>query len=280
MNYSAAYYRLIEAARHQSLQGYVERHHIFPRALGGTNDPSNLIDLTPKQHFIAHRLLAKMYGGPMWAALAYMSRSGTKSAKGVCVTSRTYDYIKQQDAAWRSVRYSEVNHFRGKKHTEETRQKMRGPRSSVAGKNHPRFGKSLPMTNAIISAVNSYNPKAVVVDLTVRNRIDDMIVNKPKSLRRMLEQYRRSASMTAAMATRDITGSANPNFGNGAAISGEKNPMYGREHADSTKAKIGEKAKRRTICPHCGKDGNIANMARWHFDNCRDARNQALAASV
>ena len=28
--------------------------------------------------------------------------------------------------------------------------------------------------------------------------------------------------------------------------------------------------RRRTICPHCGKEGSVgATMQRWHFDNCR-----------
>ena len=22
-------------------------------------------------------------------------------------------------------------------------------------------------------------------------------------------------------------------------------------------------------CPHCGKSGNVGNMKRWHFDNCK-----------
>ena len=39
--------------------GIFETHHIIPRCLGGSNDPSNLIDLTPREHFIAHSLLAQ-----------------------------------------------------------------------------------------------------------------------------------------------------------------------------------------------------------------------------
>jgi hypothetical protein len=25
-------------------------------------------------------------------------------------------------------------------------------------------------------------------------------------------------------------------------------------------------------CPHCGKTGNVGNMKRWHYDNCRSKR--------
>ena len=38
---------------------YKERHHIIPRCTGGLDEEDNLIDLTAKEHFIAHMLLAK-----------------------------------------------------------------------------------------------------------------------------------------------------------------------------------------------------------------------------
>lgn len=27
-------------------------------------------------------------------------------------------------------------------------------------------------------------------------------------------------------------------------------------------------------CPHCGNDGGIKNMHRWHFDNCKTLKNK------
>ena len=42
---------------------YCERHHIIPRSLGGTNKTSNITRLTPRQHYIAHRLLTKFTVG-------------------------------------------------------------------------------------------------------------------------------------------------------------------------------------------------------------------------
>ena len=38
-----------------------ERHHIKPRCVGGTDDIFNLVDLTPREHYIAHKLLAEEY---------------------------------------------------------------------------------------------------------------------------------------------------------------------------------------------------------------------------
>jgi len=38
------------------------KHHIIPRHMGGTNDPENLISLTPEEHAEAHRILYENYG--------------------------------------------------------------------------------------------------------------------------------------------------------------------------------------------------------------------------
>jgi hypothetical protein len=37
-------------------------HHIIPEYMGGTNDPSNLIELTVEEHAEAHRLLYEQHG--------------------------------------------------------------------------------------------------------------------------------------------------------------------------------------------------------------------------
>lgn len=38
------------------------KHHIIPKHAGGTDDPSNLIELTVEEHAEAHRLLWEQYG--------------------------------------------------------------------------------------------------------------------------------------------------------------------------------------------------------------------------
>jgi len=55
------------------LVGYSERHHITPKSLGGTDNADNLIRLTPEDHYFAHLLLAKVYGGSQWGALHCMA---------------------------------------------------------------------------------------------------------------------------------------------------------------------------------------------------------------
>lgn len=61
--YSKWYWKLIESARTTQRSGYVEKHHIIPRSLGGSNEEGNLVKLTAREHFVAHLLLTKMTFG-------------------------------------------------------------------------------------------------------------------------------------------------------------------------------------------------------------------------
>jgi hypothetical protein len=64
VDYQKHYNRLIEKAQQRTLtEEYVESHHIIPKCIGGSNLKSNLVDLTPEEHFVAHQLLVKIYPG-------------------------------------------------------------------------------------------------------------------------------------------------------------------------------------------------------------------------
>lgn len=52
MNYTKIYNLIIEKRKVVIPTGYVEEHHIIPRSLGGSDDKSNLVKLTAKEHFI------------------------------------------------------------------------------------------------------------------------------------------------------------------------------------------------------------------------------------
>lgn len=61
MDYQKIYQQLINRAKARTIVGYTETHHIVPRCMGGTDEQSNLVDLTPEEHYIAHQLLIKMH---------------------------------------------------------------------------------------------------------------------------------------------------------------------------------------------------------------------------
>lgn len=52
---------------------------------------------------------------------------------------------------------------------------------------------------------------------------------------------------------------------------GENNAMYGTAHSAASKQKISDtlKSKPRVTCPHCSTEGDVGNMKRWHFNNCK-----------
>jgi hypothetical protein len=61
MNYKKIYDQLINRGKTRSLKEYFETHHIIPRCMGGTDDQTNLVKLTPEEHYLAHQLLVKIY---------------------------------------------------------------------------------------------------------------------------------------------------------------------------------------------------------------------------
>ena len=95
MNYQAIYNSLIERGKNRTLEGYCEKHHIIPRCMGGNDNSENLVKLTAREHFIAHRLLTKIYPNVGKLKFAAFMMSYAKSAKrNFKISSRTYEYLK------------------------------------------------------------------------------------------------------------------------------------------------------------------------------------------
>lgn len=62
MDYEKNYYDYINYVKSIDRKlDYSEIHHIIPRCLGGSDDKSNLVVLTAREHFLAHYLLTKIY---------------------------------------------------------------------------------------------------------------------------------------------------------------------------------------------------------------------------
>ncbi len=100
MNYQRIYDDLIKRAKKRPRpEGYVECHHIMPTSLGGTDDRSNLVYLTAREHFIAHKLLIKITTGnsrrKMVNAFAYMAfTKDNRFHKRQC-SSRDYELARR-----------------------------------------------------------------------------------------------------------------------------------------------------------------------------------------
>lgn len=99
--YTRIYFSIIENAKNRKLEGYSEKHHIVPRSIGGTNDRTNLVNLTAREHFICHLLLPHMVENSNAKAKLYhamgLMRFGNKSQNRI-YTSSQYDIARKYHA--------------------------------------------------------------------------------------------------------------------------------------------------------------------------------------
>lgn len=80
---------------------YTETHHIQPLSLGGSDSKENLVELSAREHFIAHKLLFRIYRGTnneshMAYAFWQMCYCGKDKAYKINKTSRTFALEKEQ----------------------------------------------------------------------------------------------------------------------------------------------------------------------------------------
>jgi len=149
MNYEKIYQQLIDRAITRTLNGYKERHHIVPKCIGGDNSKLNLVDLTPREHFIAHKLLCEIYPNTdklqyaLWM-MANKPQSGNQQ-RLYTITNREYDRIKLLISKTR----------KSFTHSEETKKKI-----SQSGKGKIPWNKGLSQsddTRQKISIANKGN---------------------------------------------------------------------------------------------------------------------------
>ena len=58
--YTKWYFSIVKSRKEMNRQCFTEKHHIIPKCLGGKNNVSNIVKLTPREHFICHKLLYRM----------------------------------------------------------------------------------------------------------------------------------------------------------------------------------------------------------------------------
>ena len=115
--YKKWYDNIIENARKKPHTGYVEKHHIIPRCMGGTNDKENLVRLTAREHFVCHWLLTKcventFYKKKMLNAIGKFVQCNRLQERNL--TSRQYEVARK------AISKANMNRV----YTEETRKKM------------------------------------------------------------------------------------------------------------------------------------------------------------
>ena len=94
MDYRKHYDTLITRAKSRIIEGYVEKHHIIPECLGGTDGISNLVALTPEEHYVAHQLLCKMH--PDNPKLLYAAKMMCVGGKNHSRNNKCYGWLKRK----------------------------------------------------------------------------------------------------------------------------------------------------------------------------------------
>lgn len=100
------------------------KHHIVPRHMGGTDDPSNLVELTIEEHAEAHRKLFEQYHHPedfaAWKGLSgmmnkheiirYLQSEGSIQRNKKAVENGTHNFLGDNNPSRRKVKLG-VHHF-------------------------------------------------------------------------------------------------------------------------------------------------------------------------
>ena len=133
--YTKIYYNIINLAikqnrikeRHDGFQ----THHIIPRCFGGTNDITNLVVLTYKEHRVCHRLLINMTANDakykmMYAYKLFNKHYDTSGAPTPQIYSTPESYIKMVKTRKRQGTYKtgKDNIFSTPEIVEQVRQRM------------------------------------------------------------------------------------------------------------------------------------------------------------
>jgi len=198
---------------------YCERHHIIPRSLGGSDEKSNLVNLTAREHFIAHRLLVKITEGTakrsMWWSL---HRTLYSRPSEVPLNSRDYEKFRIQWSA-----YLKENHH--SKRIPEWNKKM----SEIVTKDwEDNENKRIAVSKAFSKSHEDRkkeNPEAYYENQRKNSKKgNEAVKDKWKNNKEWVENERKRMSDR---------------------VKGEKNPMFGKKLSEDSKKIISEKSKRK-----------------------------------
>lgn len=119
-HYLKRYNKLISYYQSIIVDGYVEKHHIIPKCMGGTDDRMNLVALPVRVHFICHYLLHKAYpnNSPLALALSMMT------------VNNPYQKRQSKSYLYEIARTARSNALKGVPRPEWVKEKLRVPKKN------------------------------------------------------------------------------------------------------------------------------------------------------
>ena len=250
MNYQKIYDSIVQKAKSENRIKlkrtdenfiYYENHHIIPRCLGGSDDKSNLVLLTAREHFIAHKLLVEIY--PKDYKLVYslhnmiFKKNSKNLQRNYKISSREFERIR--------IKFSIVHSSRII--TEELRNKLRLAQKGV--KNH-NYGK--PRSDETRKKISEANKG---------RRFSEEHIEK-------LRTSHRGYIHTQEQKEKIRLGNLNKKVSLETIV---KMKIAKSNQSKETRLKISQALKNqpKINCPHCNKILSICNSKRYHFDNCK-----------
>jgi hypothetical protein len=141
VNYEKHYSNLVLKAKNRVLEKniYREKHHIIPRSEGGLDTEENIVELTAREHFLAHWLLYRIDPENSSRAHSFWrmcrGRGKVLPEKWIVISSRVYEEARlahsraisnmlkgRKKSAEHVAKVAAAN--KGKKRTEESKSKM------------------------------------------------------------------------------------------------------------------------------------------------------------
>lgn len=228
------YVAFIESCKGKELPDYIERHHILPKSLFPefAKVKANIIKLSAGDHFRAHMILAKAFGGPMWVAVNRLTHNQYGDR---VITAEEYELIKVSLSTVISERL--VDEWSSGKRSKETI--SNATRLSWSENRDARVEAIRAAVNDEFRQKSGHGAKVSWADEHIRER--------------------RMVNMTKAMNTDDYKAKHSKN-------------QTERMKDPALRAKCGHnKGKVYPIvtCPHCNKTGGESGMKAKHFNNCK-----------
>lgn len=160
MNYQKIYCNLIESRKvliRSKKDGYYESHHIIPVCIGGCKKcKDNMVLLTPREHFLAHWLLSRIYPKndkiqyAFWCmCIAINKHQSRKIFSSIAYQESRESYIKIKA----NKLTGKVGYWKNKKRPDRSGDKhpMFGKGHLQTGEKNPMFGKPAPNRRKIIT---------------------------------------------------------------------------------------------------------------------------------
>ena len=252
MNYKKHYDLLIERGKNRMIEGYVEKHHIIPRCMGGGDERENLVQLTPEEHYVAHQLLMRIY--PSVTGLAYATQMMTIHHTESRTTNKLFGWIRKKCALSMS---------------ESTKrwQKENGHPRGMAGKKHTDLIKT-----QIGESVRKIKNDTVGIRIYAYN-IDGTFYKEFRTLTECAEHLNSTPInvSTTAQGLHGICKGKQLRFTYSDAIDSYikakplKNKKKSRDHIENMKKSFAK----RYSCIHCGFESRKNSITRYHNENCK-----------